>query len=192
MMREAGPQSLQWYAFRVRPRHEKFVSTSLRNKGYSEFLPLTRARHRWADRYKTVELPLFPGYIFCETEYREIGHIRLTPGILDVIRAGSSPLPARREEIDDLRLASQHAISMESCALIETASGQRLRIASGPLRGFTGFLVEIRGKQRLVLSVDLLRRSVLVELPSESIDPIFRPSTIPDRYIINPRLAKLA
>lgn len=191
MITEASCRTLEWYAFRVRPRHEKVVSSALRNKGYVDFLPLSRQRHRWADRYKTVELPLFPGYIFCETDLREIGHIKLTPGIVDVVRAGSSPLPARREEIEDLRCASQHAISMESCPLIEDVSGHTLRIASGPLRGFTGVLVEIRGKKRLVLSVELLRRSVLVELPSDAIDPMIFPFTA-NRHFVEKQMRQSA
>lgn len=180
--------SRDWYAFRVRPRHEKLVSMSLRSKGHEEFLPLTRARHRWADRMKTVELPLFPGYIFCDAERNEIGRIRSTPGILDVVRAGSSPVPARRDEVENLRQAVSKSLSMESCPLVEPTTGQWLRISSGPLNGLSGMLVEVRGQQRLILSVDLLQRSVLVELPSASVDiypdNLFRhDDTLPDLYL---------
>jgi transcription antitermination factor NusG len=159
----------EWYAFRVRPRHEKMVSSSLRGKGYDEFLPLARSRRKWADRSKIVEMPLFPGYIFCGARRSDIGGIRSTPGIIDVIRAGAHPLPARREEVEGLRTAVDADLMMESCDFIEPPNGAQLRIVSGPLRGLQGLLVEVRGGQRLILSVELLRRSVVVELPATSV-----------------------
>lgn len=159
----------EWYAFRVRPRHEKMVSSSLRGKGYDEFLPLTRSRRKWADRSKIVEMPLFPGYIFCGARRSDIGGIRSTPGVVDVIRAGAHPLPARREEIEGLQTAVNAELGMESCDFIEPRSHGQLQIVSGPLRGLQGILVEVRGAQRLILSVELLRRSVVVELPATSV-----------------------
>jgi transcription antitermination factor NusG len=158
-------ESKDWYAFRVRPRHEKLVSMSLRGKGYEEFLPLTRSKRRWVDRSTIIEMPLFPGYIFCETQRSEIGRIRCTQGIVDVIRAGSSPLPAKRREIEGLRVAMEADLQLESWPYIDPSTTGRLLIMSGPLAGLSGMLVEVRGKQRLILSVDMLCRSVLVEVP---------------------------
>jgi transcription antitermination factor NusG len=161
--------SKDWYVFRVRPRHEKLVSMSLRGKGYEEFLPLTQSKRRWADRSTVIELPLFPGYVFCDIERPEIGKILCTYGIIDVIRAGSSPLPASRSEIEGLRKASEAELQLESWPYVDSSATGGLRILSGPLTGLEGILVQVRGKERLVLSVDLLRRSVLVELPSSCV-----------------------
>ena len=163
-------QATDWFAFRVRSRHEKLVSASLRGKGFAEFLPLSKSRHKWADRSKTVEVPLFPGYVFCDTERSEIGRIRCTPGVIDVIRAGSSPLPANRWEIEGLRTATEAQLPLESWPYMDPSTTGRVRITSGPLAGLHGVLLEVRGKERLILSVDLLRRSVLVELPFSSIE----------------------
>lgn len=162
-------ESRDWYAFRVRPRHEKLVSMSLRGKGYEEFLPLTKSKRKWADRSPIIEMPLFPGYIFCDTERTEIGKIRCTRGILDVIRAGSMPLPADRAEIEGLRKATKAELELESLPYIDPSTAGRLRIISGPLNGLDGMLVQVRGKERLILSVDLLCRSVLVEVPLSSV-----------------------
>lgn len=162
-------ESRDWYAFRVRPRHEKLVSMSLRGKGYEEFLPLTKSRRKWADRSPIIEMPLFPGYIFCDTERSEIANIRCTRGILDVIRAGSTPLPANRTEIEGLRKATEAELELESLPYIDPSTANRLRIISGPLSGLDGMLVQVRGKERLILSVDLLCRSVLVEVPLSSV-----------------------
>jgi len=163
-------ESRDWYAFRVRPRHEKLVSVSLRGKGYEEFLPLAKSKRRWADRSPIIEMPLFPGYIFCETERSEIGRIRCTQGVVDVIRAGSSPLPANRQEIEGLRKATEAEFPLESWPYIDPSTTGRLRIISGPLSGLDGMLVRVCGKERLVLSVDLLCRSVLVEVPPASVE----------------------
>ncbi len=175
-------ESRQWYAFRVRSRHEKQVSISLREKGYQECLPLTKSRRRWADRFTTVEMPLFSGYVFCEAERSEIGKIRATPGIVDVIRAGSTPLPADRSEIEGLRKAVQTDLHMESWPYVNPTPFSRMRVMSGPLSGLEGVLMEVRGSEKLILSVDLLQRSVLVELPISSVS--LCPSSMPPSSVL--------
>jgi transcription antitermination factor NusG len=177
-------ESKDWYAFRVRSRHEKLVSMSLRGKGYEEFLPLTRSKRKWVDRSTIIEMPLFPGYIFCETQRSEIGRIRCTQGIVDVIRAGSSPLPAKRREIEGLREAMESELQLESWPYIDPSTTGQLLIMSGPLTGLSGMLVEVRGKQRLILSVDMLCRSVLVEVPVSCVALPQSPALLqPSRFI---------
>jgi transcription antitermination factor NusG len=167
---EIIPRSREWYAFRVRPRHEKSVSRLLRSKCCNEFLPLLKTRTRWADRTTTVELPLFPGYIFCEAERREVGSIRSTPGIFDVVRAGSSPLPARRDEVESLLHAMRHDLPIEPCSFDGFCGGEWLRITTGPLSGLCGTVVKVRGEQRLLISIEILHRQVLVEVPAGSLE----------------------
>jgi transcriptional antiterminator RfaH len=164
------PRSRDWYAFRVRPRHEKAVATQLRAKCFNEFLPLLKTRTRWADRVTTVERPLFPGYIFCEVERHHVSAVRSTPGVFDVVRAGSSPLPARRDEVESLLNAVRHQLPMEPCNFDGFAGGEWLRILSGPLTGLCGTLIKVRGEQRLLISIELLHRQVLVELPAASVE----------------------
>lgn len=142
----------------------------LRAKCCNEFLPLVKTRTRWADRIATVERPLFPGYIFCEAERREVSSIRSTPGVFDVVRAGSSPLPAHRDEVESLFRAVRQDLSIEPCELQTFCGGDWLRIVAGPLSGLCGTLVKVRGEQRLLISIELLRRQVLVELPAESVE----------------------
>jgi transcription antitermination factor NusG len=95
--------------------------------------------------------------------------IGCTRGILDVIRAGPTPLPANRSEIEGLRKATKAELELESLPYIDPSTAGRLRIISGPLNGLDGMLVQVRGKERLILSVDLLCRSVLVEVPLSSV-----------------------
>ena len=97
MYRNPGSdESNEWFAFRVRPRHEKQVSIAFREKGFTEFLPLYKSKRQWADRTKVVEMPLFPGYIFCSTNRSSIVPVLMTSGVIDVVRAGTNPL-ARRQ-----------------------------------------------------------------------------------------------
>ena len=159
----------EWFAFRIRPRHEKMVATALRSKGYEEFLPLVRSKRKWGDRSKVIDLPLFPGYVFCDIERTEIGRIRSTPGVVDVVRAGSVPLPAERSEIESVRQALSAELPVESWPYLDPSTTGRVHIASGPMAGLDGILMEVRGRERLVLSIDLLRQSVLVEVPASSV-----------------------
>ena len=153
MYRDPGSsESNEWFAFRVRPRHEKQVSLALREKGFTEFLPLYKSKRQWADRTKVVEMPLFPGYIFCSTDRSKIVPVLMTSGVIDVVRAGTNPLPADKAEIEALQSGS-------------------FSILRGPLAGLTGILVEVRRSQRLILSVNLLRRSVLVEVHPDWVSP---------------------
>jgi transcription antitermination factor NusG len=164
------PSSREWYAFRVRPRHEKSVSTLLRSKCFNEFLPLLKTNSRWADRVATIERPLFPGYIFCEVERHHVSSVRSTPGVFDVVRAGSSPLPARRDEVESLLHAVRHNLPIEPCNFEGYRGGEWLRITAGPLSGLCGTLVRVRGEDRLLISIELLHRQVLVEMQAASVE----------------------
>ena len=155
----------EWFAFRVRPRHEKTVALALREKGYCEFLPLLRERRKWGNRAQNVEVPLFPGYLFCMAERFALGPVLSTPGVVDVIRSGGTPLPAAKHEIEALQQAASARVSMRPWPYCDI--GQRVRIVGGPLAGVSGILVQIQDAKHLVLSVELLRRSVLAEVEAE-------------------------
>ncbi len=174
-------RSTEWYAFRVRSRHEKRVASLLRGKGYDEFLPLSRSERRWSDRSVELELPLFPGYVFCDIERGDIARVRATAGIVDVVRAGALPLPASRPEIEQLRSAAASGLGMESCPeYVDSRLSGRVRIARGPLAGREGVVREHRGRERLVLSVDLLQRSVFVELDPSAVAPCSEAAALPN------------
>ena len=100
----AGAEALcsryPWYALHVRSKFEHLVSVTLRGKGYQEFLPLYRSRRRWSDRVKEIDLPLFPGYLFCRFDVRDrLLPILSTPGVIAIVAAGKTPVPVSEEEI---------------------------------------------------------------------------------------------
>src|SRR5437667_12182066 len=82
----------QWYALQVRPRFEKVVALHLQHKGYEEYLPLYRKRQRWSGRVKEVDLPLFPGYLFCKFDVFRRLPILVIPGVMSVVGVGRNPL----------------------------------------------------------------------------------------------------
>jgi transcription antitermination factor NusG len=152
----------EWFAFRVRPRHEKSVALQLREKKEECFLPLVRQTRTWAKRLAHVDLPLFSGYIFCRSHRFGLLPILTTPGVVDVIRAGSTPVPIPADEIDALERAVNASVPIEPCPYVEV--GQKVEIRSGPLAGIVGIVNEHRKHGHLVLSVALLRRSVMVHI----------------------------
>ena len=89
---EPRPCTHAWYALRVQSKFESVVSIALRGKGYQEFLPLYRSRRRWADRVKELDLPLFPGYLFCRFDVHDrLLPILTTPGVVCIVGAGKTP-----------------------------------------------------------------------------------------------------
>jgi transcription antitermination factor NusG len=159
----------QWFALLVRSRHEKVVSAILRSRGYEELLPLCRALHRWADRNKVVELPLFAGYVFCRFQVASRNPVLAVPGVVSIVSRGKTPAPVEPSEILSLQriLASGHPL--EECEYLSV--GQRVMIAEGALAGVQGFIVQVRKSSRLVVSVSLLQRSVSVEIDSYRVVP---------------------
>lgn len=159
-----------WYALHVRPRAERMVAEMLREKGYEPFLPTHVSRRRWSDRVKELDMPLFPGYLFCRVTPSSAGPIVTTQGVLRIVGAPGAPLPVDDAEIDALRTVVESRLRLEPWPYLRV--GQRVRIEAGPLRGLHGVLVRVSDQQRLVVSVSLLQRSVAVEIDGLSIAPL--------------------
>jgi transcription antitermination factor NusG len=167
-----------WHAVRVRSRHEKLVFAQLQARQHDVFLPLYAAKHKWADRWKTVSLPLFPGYLFCRVARPRRSSVLATPGVIDLVRSGSEPAPIADKEIDAIQKAVNSPLFTEPYAGL--VNGQRVMMTEGPLKGVTGILMETRRNLRMVLSVELLQRSVVIEIEREWIAPLE-----PERSLLN-------
>jgi transcription antitermination factor NusG len=161
-----------WFALRVKPNHEKRVSELINYQGLEEFLPLYRVRRRWAQRWQNIDTPLFPGYVFSRFERHSWAKIMNTPGVVDAVRFGNTLAAVDEEEIQALQLVQRSKTAMQPSPYLR--AGQRMRVTAGPLAGVNGTLTEIKGVARLVLSVSLLQRSVLVEIDRSWVtyDPI--------------------
>jgi transcription antitermination factor NusG len=157
----------RWFALSVTPRHEKIVSQMLYNKGFETFLPLYTRRHQYARRVRRFELPLFPGYLFCRLDSATRLPILTTPGVLRMLGTGRVPIPVEDGEIVSLQKASKAGAPMLPYPYWQ--SGQTGRITAGPLAGIEGIVVTEKNSVRLVLSVSLLQRSVLLEVDSDCV-----------------------
>jgi transcription antitermination factor NusG len=156
-----------WFAVVTRSRHEKSAAAGLRAKGIEEFLPLHRARRRWSDRVQTVELPLFPGYLFCRFAPEEYLQVIQTPGVTAVVGFGGKPYPAATGEVDAIQAALGAGCNVEPWPYL--TAGDRVRLEDGPLAGIEGILLREKSGSRLIVSVELLQRSVAVEIGRESV-----------------------
>jgi transcription antitermination factor NusG len=160
----------QWFALRVKSNCEKTVAAVARNKGFEEFLPLYESRHRWSDRLKSVELPLFPGYVFCRIDPNFRLPILIIPGALHFIGIGKVPVPIDEFEIATIQQAVRSGLVVQPWAYL--SAGQLVRLEQGPLAGLEGVLLETRKQFRVVVSVSLLQRSVAVEIERDWVTPI--------------------
>jgi transcription antitermination factor NusG len=124
--------------------------------------PLYHTRHNWSDRSKSVDLPLFPGYVFCRLEAERRFPILTIPGVLHVVDIGKIPVPIDDAEIATIQTAIQSDLNVEPWPFLE--AGQRVRLGSGPLSGREVFLVNTAERHRVVLSLSALERSVAVEI----------------------------
>ena len=170
MNMNAGMEGKQWYAVRLRPRAEKMVALHLRDKGYEEYLPLYRSRRRWSDRMKEVELPLFPGYIFCKFDVTNRLPILVIPGVISITGCGKIPLPIPEHEITAVQRIVTSTMPYGPWASMHV--GQAVRVRSGPLEGLEGQILELRNAYHLVISVTMLSRSVSVLIDRSDLIPI--------------------
>ena len=158
-----------WYALHVKPRFERYVTEHLAQKGYETFLPTYVSKRQWSDRIKTLSLPLFPGYTFCRFDASARLPIVVTPGVMMILGAGRLPAPVDETEIAAVRHVIDSGVRAVPCAYL--AAGERVRVESGPLAGLVGIVDRIKGKERLVVSVVLLMRSVAVEIDRNCVRP---------------------
>jgi transcription antitermination factor NusG len=161
---------LPWYALKVRPRYEKKVASTLLSKGYEGFLPLYRHRSRWSDRIREVQLPLFPGYLFCRFDVNRRLPILVTPGVMHVVGIGKVPHPVDDNEIAALQSVVISGLQAEPRSYLNV--GQKVRVEIGPLAGVEGILTALKSSRRLVISVSLLQRSVSVEIEESWVVPV--------------------
>jgi transcription antitermination factor NusG len=151
-----------WYVLRVRSRFEHAVAAHLRGRGYEWFLPLYKWRRRWSDRCKEIDLPLFPGYVFCQLNPSNRLPVLSIPGVVHIVGVGRVPLPVSEAEIVAIQTAIRSGLPRQPWPFLQI--GHKVRVERGPLCGMEGILLRFGGHHRLVLSVILLQRSVAVEV----------------------------
>jgi transcription termination/antitermination protein NusG len=167
----AGTREGSWFAVRVRSNFEKTTAESLDCRGISCFLPMYKARRQWSDRVKVVDLPLFSGYLFCQLAEPRFLPILETPGVVRVVGVGSTPVPVPAVEMEAIRRIV--GSGQESLPWPYLAAGQRVRLRAGALKDLEGILASADGRDRVVVNIELLQRSVAVTVERLDVEPIW-------------------
>jgi len=171
-MTDQGTATLKWYAVQTRSRHEKMVARQLEGQGFSTFLPVTTQLRQWSDRQKMVELPMFPGYAFLRMAYQPEQRLRVlsTDGIVSFVGSHGQGIPIPDRQMEHIQLLVAAKVPYENYPFLKV--GQRVRIRSGSLNGTEGILVGQDGDRMLVISVELIQRSVSIRLQGYEVEPI--------------------
>jgi transcription antitermination factor NusG len=172
---EAEPQTVEcfnWYAVYTKSRHEKVVNHTMRERGIQSFLPLRNVLSQWKDRRKLVGKPLFPGYLFVRVDQEQLFGVATTNGVAYVLGNGIEPVAVPDEQVETVRRLVEGPYPVELWPLLQ--KGKRVRIIVGPLAGLETYIIDRKGgtKCHLVVTVDILGRSVAVELEPHCVEPI--------------------
>src|SRR5262245_30994247 len=169
-LQERTMNSEFWYALKVRPRFERSVVAHLRNRGYDPFLPCYSVKRHWSDRVKSIELPLFPGYLFCQFDINSRFPIITTPGVNFVVGVGRVPEPIGQHEIESIRRVVNSGLRYEPYPYLGV--GQVVQVEQGALAGVYGLVMDVKNSCRLIISINLLKRSVATEIDRRWVKPV--------------------
>jgi transcription termination/antitermination protein NusG len=159
-----------WYALHTRPRHEKIVEQRLNERGVATFLPIVTEVHRWSDRKKSVQLPLFSCYVFARFVPNRAERLRVlrVDGVLGLVGSHNEGAAIPDEQIHAVQAVLAGAVPWSSHPFLKV--GQRVRIRSGALDGLEGILVSRDGSDTLVISVDAIQRSLAVRVEGYQVE----------------------
>lgn len=160
----------RWYAAYTNANHEKRVAEQLAQKSIEHFLPLYASARRWKDRTVNLQMPLFPGYVFLQLALRDRLQVLQVPGVVRLVGFGGTPAELPAEEVESLRRAQAGGMHLEPHPFLSV--GRRVQITAGPLAGRVGILKRWKGRLRVLLSVELIQRSVLVDIDVSAIEPV--------------------
>lgn len=159
-----------WYAVYTRSRHEKTVATQLGDRSVDYFLPLYDTVRKWKNGRFHVQLPLFPGYLFVHIPLRERLRVLQVPGVVSIVGFKGEPAPLPRNDIEMIRDALTNGVQAGPHPYLRV--GSRVRVKSGPLEGMRGILSRKKGHPRVIVSVDLIMRSIAIDIDASEIEPV--------------------
>ena len=176
-----------WWAVYTRHQHEKTVAGSLSENGIETFLPSHRATRQWKDRKKLLSLPLFPCYLFVRATSERRTQVLSTPGVYCIVSVAGHPVPVPAIQIEAIQHAVGSSLPVEPHPFLHC--GDRVRIKAGPLANVEGILLRKKGSCRLILSAELLQKSLAVEVDAFNVEPLSRrPDTARPQNLHSPAL----
>lgn len=166
------PLSKKWYAVHTRARHEKVVAAQLRGRGVETYLPLVEEIHRWSDRRKRVQVPLFAGYTFIHVSAsaESVAAVAAVESVVRIVGASPAGTPIPDAQIQAVHRLVSHNIPCVNHPFL--AVGQRVRLRGGPLDGLEGTLIALKGARGLVVSIELIQRSLAVRIEGHDVEVV--------------------
>jgi transcription antitermination factor NusG len=162
----------RWYALHTRARHEKAVEKRLRDQGMETFLPTAVEVHRWSDRKKKVEVPLFSCYVFvrCALSAEDRTHVYQIESVHGFVGTRGNSLPIPDEQIESIRKVLTQSEPWRSYPFLK--AGQRVRVRGGAMDGVEGVFLSENGDHSLIISVDAIQRSMAVRIDGYHVEPV--------------------
>jgi len=161
----------KWYPVYTNPRAEKRAHQQLLQKGVESYLPLQRQLKQWSDRKKWVEEPLIKSYLFVKINPRQQAEVLMTPGICRFLYFSGSIASMPERQIEDMKLLLAHEHELE-VSDHEFKEGECVLVKAGPLKGLMGELVSFRSQKRLIVRLEHIGQSLLVQVPLAFIEPL--------------------
>ncbi|HMD85094.1 MAG TPA: UpxY family transcription antiterminator [Terriglobia bacterium] len=159
-----------WYAAYTCANHEKCIAEQLAARSVEHFLPLYESVRRWKDRRVTLQMPLFPGYVFVRLALRDRLQVLQIPSVAKLVSFNGAPTPLPEAEIEALKAGLERGVQAMPHTYLKV--GRRVRIIAGPLEGLEGILIRKRGNHRLVVSLDLIQSSIAVHTEADWLEPL--------------------
>lgn len=166
-----------WYAVYTKHQHEKSAASLLERKDFDVFLPVYRTVHRWQDRNQLLILPLFPCYVFVRSGLDRKLDVLRTAGVRWFVENGGHACEVPEPEIEAVRKVCATGSQVQPHPFLK--QGDRVRICRGPLAGTQGFFVREKNQYRVVISIELLRQAVSVEIDLNGVEPLREVRRIP-------------
>jgi transcription antitermination factor NusG len=159
----------RWYAAYTCANHEKRVREQLEQRSVESFLPLYETVRRWKDRRMRLQLPLFPGYLFVRIALVDRLRALQVPGVVRLVGFNGQLAALPDQEIEGLKNGLAGGVRAEPHPYLTV--GRRVRVKRGPFEGTQGILLRRKGKLRLVLSIELIMRSVVIDVDIDDVEP---------------------
>ena len=158
-----------WFVLFVRSNQEKIISHRLADREIEHLLPCYRSLRQWKDRRVMLERPLFPGYLFVRLPFEERTKVLTIPNVVSLVGKRSTPSVVSDEEINWIKCGMKYGNAMPHPYLAE---GEGVRVVAGALAGMQGILLRKQNNTRVVISLDAISRSFVVEVDLDSIEPV--------------------
>lgn len=159
----------RWYAIYTKPRHEKRATEHLMSRSVETFLPVYETVRRWRNGRHCVKFPLFPSYAFVRIALKNRLEVLKAPGVVRLVSFDGKPKPLAEEEVTALRRGLSAGVNARPHPYL--TSGRRVRVVAGPLQGMRGILVRRKSQFRVVVSLDMIMRSMVADVDVADIRP---------------------